>query len=87
MNLSGRRNARRSFCLARAHFDKCDQHVQYLMKMHGALYHDLHHSANMGNFGSGLDIFDVMAGSRVYSGAEAEVPLSRKEASARPKAS
>jgi sterol desaturase/sphingolipid hydroxylase (fatty acid hydroxylase superfamily) len=33
---------------------------------HGARLHDLHHSSNNGNYGSGMDLFDVLAGSRVY---------------------
>lgn len=35
---------------------------------HGALYHDAHHTLNNGNFGSGMDIFDVICGTRVYGG-------------------
>jgi len=34
---------------------------------HGALYHDLHHTDNQGNYGSGMDLFDVLVGSRVYA--------------------
>lgn len=33
----------------------------------GAKFHDHHHAKNNGNFGSGLDIFDRLAGTRVYS--------------------
>jgi len=38
-----------------------------LMHGHGALYHDLHHTEGTGNFGSSLDIWDVLAGTRVYN--------------------
>jgi sterol desaturase/sphingolipid hydroxylase (fatty acid hydroxylase superfamily) len=37
-----------------------------LMHGHGALLHDTHHTRNNGNFGSGMDMFDCMAGTRVY---------------------
>ena len=32
----------------------------------GACFHDNHHMANRGNFGSGLDLFDVAFGTRTY---------------------
>ena len=32
----------------------------------GARYHDHHHMVNKGNYGSGLDFFDVLCGTRVY---------------------
>eukprot|EP00755_Sulcionema_specki_P029701 Sspe_Gene.18236::Locus_6542_Transcript_1_1_Confidence_1.000_Length_3053::g.18236::m.18236/K14424/SMO2; 4-alpha-methyl-delta7-sterol-4alpha-methyl oxidase len=37
-----------------------------LLHGHGSRYHALHHSANRGNFGSGLDLFDVLCGTRHY---------------------
>ena len=37
-----------------------------LMHGHGARYHDNHHTLNNGNFGSGLDFFDVLCGTRVW---------------------
>lgn len=37
-----------------------------LLHGEGARYHDSHHSQNVGNYGSGLDIFDVLCGTRVY---------------------
>ena len=30
-------------------------------------FHDHHHMVNKGNFGSGLDFFDVLAGTRTYA--------------------
>eukprot|EP00756_Hemistasia_phaeocysticola_P050397 Hpha_TRINITY_DN2517_c0_g1::TRINITY_DN2517_c0_g1_i2::g.1514::m.1514/K07750/E1.14.13.72, SC4MOL, ERG25; methylsterol monooxygenase len=32
---------------------------------YGAILHDEHHSKNRGNFGSGMDIFDVLGGTRM----------------------
>ena len=37
-----------------------------LMHGSGSRYHDNHHTVNKGNFGSGLDFFDVLFGTRVY---------------------
>jgi sterol desaturase/sphingolipid hydroxylase (fatty acid hydroxylase superfamily) len=39
-----------------------------LLHGHGAVFHDAHHTKNNGNFGSGLDLFDCLAGTRVYAG-------------------
>jgi len=33
---------------------------------YGAVYHDLHHERFRGNYGSGLDFWDVLFGTRVY---------------------
>jgi sterol desaturase/sphingolipid hydroxylase (fatty acid hydroxylase superfamily) len=50
------------YCFASTTFGKLG-----LLHGQGALFHDYHHTNNNGNFGSGLDLFDYIAGSRVYS--------------------
>lgn len=37
-----------------------------LLHGHGARYHDLHHASNNGNYGSGMDVFDVICRTRVW---------------------
>jgi sterol desaturase/sphingolipid hydroxylase (fatty acid hydroxylase superfamily) len=37
-----------------------------LLHGHGAVFHDLHHTDNKDNYGSGLDVFDYLAGTRTY---------------------